>query len=75
MVAQRKLYGNSISFFKFIKISLNSIIKLWFDGCCKETPPEMADIIKNGYRGEGIFRDDLGAEGYDENWLIIVKII
>lgn len=36
---------------EFFRNGLNAIIKMWLDGGCKETSEEMAEIIKQEYRG------------------------
>lgn len=36
---------------EFFKNGLNAIIKMWLDGGCRETPEEMAEIVKSEYRG------------------------
>ena len=36
---------------EFFRNGLNAIIKLWLAGGCKESPEEMAEIIKQEYRG------------------------
>ena len=36
---------------EFFRSGLNAIIKMWLDGGCRETPEEMAEIIKLEYRG------------------------
>ena len=36
---------------EFFRNGLNAIIKMWLDEGCKETPEEMAEIIKAEYRG------------------------
>ena len=36
---------------EFFKNGLNAIIKMWLDGGCKESPAEMADILKSEYKG------------------------
>ncbi len=36
---------------EFFRNGLNSIIKMWLNDGCKETPEEMAEIIKSEYRG------------------------
>lgn len=36
---------------EFFRNGLNAIIKLWLAGGCKESPEEMADILKQEYRG------------------------
>lgn len=35
---------------EFFKNGLNAIIKLWLDGGCRETPEEMAKILKDEYK-------------------------
>lgn len=39
---------------EFFRNGLNAIIKMWLDGGCKETPEEMADILKQEYKGRNI---------------------
>ena len=36
---------------EFFRNGLNAIIKMWLAGGCKETPEEMAQILKQEYRG------------------------
>lgn len=36
---------------EFFKSGLNSIIKLWLENGCKETPEQMCDILLSEYRG------------------------
>lgn len=36
---------------EFFRNGLNAIIKLWLAGGCKESPQEMADVLKKEYRG------------------------
>jgi hypothetical protein len=36
---------------EFFRNGLNAIIKLWLAGGCKESPSEMAEILKKEYRG------------------------
>lgn len=36
---------------EFFRNGLNAIIKMWLNGGCKETPQEMAEILKQEYRG------------------------
>lgn len=36
---------------EFFRNGLNAIIRMWLNGGCKETPEEMAEIIKSEYRG------------------------
>ena len=36
---------------EFFRNGLNAIIKMWLNGGCKESPEEMAEVIKQEYRG------------------------
>lgn len=36
---------------EFFKSGLTSIIKLWLEGECQETPEEMFEIVKSEYQG------------------------
>ena len=36
---------------EFFRNGLNSIIKMWLNGGCMETPEQMAEILKSEYRG------------------------
>ena len=36
---------------EFFRNGLNAIIKMWLAGGCKESPEEMADVLKKEYRG------------------------
>lgn len=36
---------------EFFRSGLNTIIKMWLSGGCKESPEEMAEILKAEYRG------------------------
>ncbi len=36
---------------EFFRNGLNAIIKLWLAGNCKESPEEMAEVLKQEYRG------------------------
>ena len=36
---------------EFFRNGLNAIIKLWLAGGCKESPEEMAEVLKAEYRG------------------------
>lgn len=36
---------------EFFKSGINAIIKMWLEGGCAESPEEMAEIIKEEYRG------------------------
>ena len=39
---------------EFFRNGLNAIIKLWLFGGCKESPEEMARVLKTEYRGRGL---------------------
>ena len=39
---------------EFFRNGLNAIIKMWLAGGCKESPEEMAEVIKSEYRGRRI---------------------
>lgn len=39
---------------EFFRNGLNSIIKMWLDGGCQESPEEMADILKREYKGRNL---------------------
>ena len=36
---------------EFFRNGLNAIIKMWLDSGCVETPEEMAEVLKQEYRG------------------------
>lgn len=36
---------------EFFRNGLNSIIKMWLNGGCKESPEEMTQILNGEYRG------------------------
>lgn len=36
---------------EFFRNGLNAIIKMWLENGCRETPEEMAEILKNEYKG------------------------
>ena len=36
---------------EFFRNGLNAIIKLWLAGGCKESPEELAEVLKQAYRG------------------------
>lgn len=36
---------------EFFRNGINAIIKMWLDGGCVESPQEMADILRQEYRG------------------------
>lgn len=42
---------NLVYHIEFFRNGLNAIIKLWLKNGCKESPEEMAEIIKREYRG------------------------
>ena len=50
--AKKDFEGKHIKYhIEFFRNGLNSIIKMWLNGGCKETPEEMAEILKEEYRG------------------------
>ena len=36
---------------EFFRSGFNAVVKLWLKGGCRETPEEMAEILKSEYRG------------------------
>lgn len=48
---QARFSGNLKYHIEFFRNGLNSIIKLWLAGGCKESPEEMAQVLKQEYRG------------------------
>ena len=48
---QEHLDGNIKYHIEFFRNGLNAIIKLWLAGGCKESPEEMAQVLKQEYRG------------------------
>jgi len=48
---QEHMSGNLKYHIEFFRNGLNAIIKLWLAGGCKESPEEMADVLKQEYRG------------------------
>lgn len=36
---------------EFFRNGLNAVIKLWLSGGCKESPEELAEVLKSEYRG------------------------
>lgn len=48
---QEHFSGNLKYHIEFFRNGLNAIIKLWLAGGCKESPEEMAEILKQEYRG------------------------
>lgn len=50
--AEQDFGGKYIAYhIEFFRNGLNSIIRMWLAGGCKETPAEMASILKAEYRG------------------------
>lgn len=39
---------------EFFRHGINAIIKMWLENGCKESPEEMAEILKQEYKGRGI---------------------
>lgn len=48
---QEHITGNMKYHIEFFRNGLNAIIKLWLAGGCRETPEEMAEVLKQEYRG------------------------
>ena len=48
---QEQISGNLKYHIEFFRNGLNAIIKLWLAGDCKESPEEMAEVLKQEYRG------------------------
>ena len=48
---QEHIESNIKYHIEFFRNGLNAIIKLWLAGGCKETPEEMAKVLKQEYRG------------------------
>ena len=42
---------NIIYHIEFFRNGLNAVIKLWLDNCCRESPEEMAEVIRKEYEG------------------------
>lgn len=50
--AEKDFKGKHIKYhIEFFRNGFNSIIKMWLADGCKETPEEMAEILKSEYRG------------------------
>lgn len=50
--AELELENKAIQYHvEFFRNGLNAIIKMWLAGGCKESPEEMAEIIKQEYKG------------------------
>ena len=43
---------------EFFRNGLNSIIKLWLADGCRESPEEMAEVLKQEYKGRSVFPHD-----------------
>lgn len=48
---KEKIEGNIKYHIEFFRNGLNAIIKLWLANGCQESPEEMAQVIKQEYRG------------------------
>jgi AcrR family transcriptional regulator len=48
---QEQISGNMKYHIEFFRNGLNAIIKLWLAGGCQESPEEMAEVLKQEYRG------------------------
>ncbi len=48
---KEQIGGNIKYHIEFFRNGLNAIIKLWLAGGCKESPEEMAEVLKQEYRG------------------------
>ena len=46
-----RIDGNIKYHIEFFRNGLNAIIKLWLCGGCKESPEDMAEVLKQEYRG------------------------
>ena len=50
--AQKEFADQNLKYhIEFFRNGLNAIIKLWLAGGCQESPEEMAEILKQEYRG------------------------
>ena len=50
--AQMEHFDTNLKYhIEFFRNGLNAIIKLWLAGGCKESPEEMAEVLKQEYRG------------------------
>ncbi|MBQ6947233.1 MAG: TetR/AcrR family transcriptional regulator [Clostridia bacterium] len=50
--AEKEQMDSNIKYhIEFFRNGLNAIIKLWLAGGCKESPEEMAQVLKSEYRG------------------------
>ena len=48
---QEHMDGNIKYHIEFFRNGLNAIIKMWLSGGCVESPEEMAEVLKQEYRG------------------------
>ncbi len=48
---KEQIDGNIKYHIEFFRNGLNAIIKLWLAGGCQESPEEMAEVLKQEYRG------------------------
>ena len=48
---QEQIVNNIQYHIEFFRNGLNAIIKLWLRGGCKESPEEMAEVLRQEYRG------------------------
>ena len=48
---KEQIDSNIMYHIEFFRNGLNAIIKLWLSGGCKESPEEMAEVLKSEYRG------------------------
>lgn len=50
--AKQEQIDNNIKYhIEFFRNGLNAIIKMWLSGGCRESPEDMAEVIKQEYRG------------------------
>ncbi len=50
--AEKDFGGSNIRYhIEFFRCGLNAVIKMWLSGGCKESPEEMAEMIKQEYGG------------------------
>lgn len=50
--AEQEHMGSNLKYhIEFFRNGLNAIIKLWLAGGCQESPEEMAEVLKQEYRG------------------------
>ena len=62
-LARRHFQNRFIEYhMEFFKAGITQIIKIWLKGGCKESPEDMAEIIKSEYRGRDSFFTDKSTE-------------